>query len=72
VKRELGVVTEFSDREGCGHIEADATGELVCVHFSQIQAEGFRALHAGERVEFTRVEMPDGPYAWNVIKLAGP
>ncbi len=71
-KRELGVVCAFSDRDGRGEIKCDRTGDLLFVPFSQVRADGFRALATGDRVEFTRVEMPEGPYASDVVKLSDP
>jgi cold shock CspA family protein len=65
-KREFGIVCRFSDRERHGEITSDETGELVSVNASQIR--GLPSLAAGDRVEFTRVEMPEGCYASDVVK----
>jgi CspA family cold shock protein len=40
----------------------------VFVHFSAIQAEGFRTLAEGEQVEFEVQESDKGPQAANVIR----
>jgi len=69
--REFGIVSLFSDTDGRGEIECDDTGGVVLVLASQIRAE-VRAFVPGDRVEFTRVEMPEGPYASDVVKLSGP
>jgi cold shock CspA family protein len=65
--RERGVVCEFSERDGRGAIKCDGSGDLVVVQ--AVQLHGDSALAVGDRVEFTRVEMPEGSYAWDVVKL---
>jgi cold shock CspA family protein len=67
-KREFGVVSSFSDRDRRGEIASDETGDLIYVNATQIR--GLPALAAGDRVEFTRVKMPEGVYASDVVKLA--
>jgi CspA family cold shock protein len=59
-RRERGVVRSWDTSKGHGWIQADG-GEVVWCHFSQIQAEGFRMLAAGQRVEFETVEAPGPP-----------
>jgi CspA family cold shock protein len=39
------------------------------VHYSAIQAEGFRTLAEGDRVEFDIVDGPKGPAAENVNRV---
>jgi CspA family cold shock protein len=39
------------------------------VHHTAIQAEGFKSLSEGERVEFEVVQGQKGPAAQNVVKL---
>ena len=63
-RRQRGIVTAFS--EGRGQIRCDRTGDLLFAAIAQARAE---SLAAGDRVEFTRVEMPEGPYASDVVKL---
>ena len=62
-----GTVKWFNDSKGYGFIQ-NAQGEDVFVHFSAIQAEGFRTLSEGEEVEFEVRESDRGPQAANVIK----
>jgi CspA family cold shock protein len=49
--REKGVVRDWDDEEGFGHIQA-ADGTVYWAHFSVIDGEGFRALRAGQPVTF--------------------
>ncbi len=63
-----GVVKWFNDAKGFGFIEQEG-GPDVFVHFSVIQAEGFKSLAEGERVRFDITEGQKGPQASNVIKL---
>ena len=60
-----GVVKWFSNQKGYGFIQTD-DGEDIFVHFSAIQAEGFKTLAQGQEVEFKISEGPKGPQAENV------
>ena len=62
-----GTVKWFNDSKGYGFI-AHPEGDDVFVHFSAIQAEGFRTLNEGEHVEFEVRESDRGPQAANVVK----
>ncbi|NMA01923.1 MAG: cold shock domain-containing protein [Clostridia bacterium] len=63
-----GKVKWFNAEKGYGFIEGD-DGKDVFVHFSAIQAEGFKTLEEGQAVEFEVVEGARGPQAANVVKL---
>ncbi|AEF94410.1 cold-shock DNA-binding domain protein [Desulfotomaculum nigrificans CO-1-SRB] len=63
-----GKVKWFNANKGYGFIEAE-TGSDVFVHYSAIQAEGYRTLEEGQLVQFDIVEGARGPQAANVIKL---
>jgi len=62
-----GTVKWFNDSKGYGFIK-NPQGEDVFVHFSAIQADGFRTLSEGEEVEFEVRESDKGPQAANVVK----
>lgn len=62
-----GKVKWFSAEKGYGFIEREDGGD-VFVHFSHIQAHGFKSLAEGQEVEFDIVEGARGPQAANVVK----
>ena len=63
--RSTGTVKWFNDAKGFGFITMEG-GEDVFVHFSAIQAKGFRTLAEGSQVEFDVVQGPKGLQAANV------
>ncbi|MBI1958926.1 MAG: cold-shock protein [Candidatus Rokubacteria bacterium] len=62
-----GTVKWFNDAKGYGFISQEG-GEDVFVHFSAIQAQGFKSLAEGDRVEFEVTRGPKGLQASNVRK----
>ena len=62
---ETGTVKWFNDAKGFGFISRQ-NGEDVFVHFSAIQASGFRSLQEGQQVQFDVVKGPKGWQAENV------
>jgi CspA family cold shock protein len=63
-----GTVKWFNETKGYGFIRSDE-GQDVFVHQSEIQAEGFRSLKEGQKVEFELTEGQKGPKATNVRAL---
>ncbi len=67
-ERTKGTVKWFNGSKGYGFITPEE-GPDVFVHYSAIQAEGFRSLQEGDQVEFTIESSPKGPQATNVVRL---
>ena len=67
--RTVGTVKWFNDQKGFGFITPDGGGKDCFVHHSAIQAEGFRTLSEGDRVEFESTQGPKGPKALKVKKI---
>ncbi|HNQ00809.1 MAG TPA: cold-shock protein [Syntrophales bacterium] len=63
-----GKVKWFNEQKGFGFIEKDEGGD-VFVHFSAIQAGGFKTLQEGQRVSFDVTQGQKGPAAANVKPL---
>lgn len=66
--REQGVVKWFNGAKGYGFIQR-SSGEDVFVHFSAIQADGYRTLSEGESVEFECQQGPKGLSAADVTRV---
>ena len=60
-----GTVKWFKDEKGYGFITGE-DGVDVFVHFSAIQADGYKSLTEGQKVEFDITEGPKGKQAANV------
>ena len=63
-----GTVKWFNDAKGYGFITQE-DGQDVFVHYSAIQASGFRSLAEGDRVEF---EVTRGPKGWQAEQVTMP
>ena len=64
-----GTVKWFNDSKGFGFLTREDGEKDVFVHHSAIQAQGFKSLAEGEKVEFDVVQGQKGPAAENVVKL---
>ncbi len=64
----VGTVKWFNADKGYGFITPES-GEDVFVHFSAIQADGYRSLDEGQAVEFDITQGPKGAQAANVRLL---
>ena len=60
-----GTVKWFNDSKGFGFISQEG-GEDVFVHHTSIEADGYRSLSEGQRVEFEVVQGNKGLQASNV------
>lgn len=58
-----GTVKWFNGEKGFGFITPDDGGADLFVHFSEIQASGYRSLDEGQKVTFTVAQGAKGPQA---------
>jgi CspA family cold shock protein len=61
-----GTVKWFNGEKGFGFIAVDGGGADVFVHYSAIDAGGYRSLVEGQRVEFEIEQGNKGPQATSV------
>jgi CspA family cold shock protein len=62
-----GTVKWFNGEKGFGFIEQDGGGADVFAHYSNIQAQGFRELQEGQKVQFDVTQGQKGPQAENIV-----
>jgi len=67
--KEQGIVKWFNGAKGYGFIQR-SNGEDVFVHFSAIEASGYKTLNEGEAVEFECQEGPKGLNAAGVVRIS--
>jgi CspA family cold shock protein len=67
-ERIVGTVKWFNGAKGYGFISRE-NGPDVFVHYSSIQADGFKDLSEGQKVEFNVEQGQKGPQAANVTIL---
>lgn len=67
--RVSGTVKWFNDEKGFGFITRDDGEKDVFCHHTAIQADGFRSLTEGQKVEFDVVPGKKGPAAENVVAI---
>ncbi len=61
-----GTVKWFNSEKGFGFIAPNEGGPDVFVHYSAIDAGGFRSLEENQQVTFEVTQGPKGPQASNV------
>jgi CspA family cold shock protein len=59
----IGTVKWFNDAKGFGFITPEDGSKDLFVHFSEIQASGFKSLTEGQRVQYVAKDGPKGPQA---------
>ena len=62
----VGTVKWFSAEKGYGFITPEIDGTDLFVHFSAIQADGYKSLNEGDKVEYEETQGRKGPQASNV------
>jgi len=68
--RTAGTVKWFNDVKGFGFITPEGGAKDCFVHHTAIQAQGFKSLKEGDRVEFDMVVEAKGPKAENVMLVS--
>ena len=66
-----GTVKWFNDDKGYGFIAPEDGSKDVFVHHTAINAQGFKSLREGQKVEFEVVDGQKGPAAANVTVVGG-
>ncbi len=66
--QQKGTVKWFNETKGYGFITSEDGGD-VFVHYSEIQANGFKTLSEGQAVSFEVADGPKGPKAVNVTRI---
>jgi len=61
-----GTVKWFNNAKGYGFILADDIDGEIFAHFSAIQTNGYKTLHAGQSVQFELNQGPKGLHALNI------
>ena len=64
-----GTVKWFNAEKGFGFITPEDSGADVFVHYSEINAGGYRSLDENQRVEFEVTQGQKGPQAANIRPL---
>jgi cold shock protein len=64
-----GTVKWFNGAKGYGFITPDDGSKDLFLHHSAIQAQGFKSLSEGDKVEYDPEQGQKGPQATNVRKL---
>lgn len=64
-----GTVKWFNAEKGFGFIAQEGGGPDVFVHYSAINAAGFRSLEENQAVTFDVTQGPKGPQAENVTPM---
>ncbi len=67
---QYGTVKWFNDAKGFGFIAPEDGSADVFVHFSAIDAKGFRSLQEGQRVQYEVTQGPKGAQAAGVQPVA--
>ena len=62
----VGKVKWFNAENGFGFITSEE-GKDIFVHFSAIQADGYKSLEEGQTVDYDVTETDRGPQAQNVV-----
>jgi len=65
----MGTVRWFNGGKGYGFIAPNDGGDDLYAHYSAIEAQGYKLLEEGQKVEFNIQVGPKGPQAANIRAL---
>lgn len=65
-----GTVKWFNEKKGYGFINPEGQDLDVFVHYSAIQADGFKTLNEGDKVSFELFQDAKGARARDVMRIA--
>lgn len=65
-----GTVKWFNAEKGYGFIAVEGSNDDVFVHYTAIEAAGFRSLEEGQQVEFDITQGPKGQQA-DAVRVIG-
>jgi CspA family cold shock protein len=65
-----GTVKWFNEKKGFGFIQPDDGGDDLFVHHSSIDADGYRTLREGQKVQYESGQGQKGPQATKVRPAA--
>ncbi|MBI2785249.1 MAG: cold shock domain-containing protein [Legionella longbeachae] len=63
---QTGTVKRFNKIKGYGFLSADADNHEIFVHFSEVQAAGYKELKVGDRISYTLNQGERGAFATQV------
>ena len=64
--QQQGTVIRFNKIKGYGFIQSEADNHEIFVHFSEVQAAGYKELKAGQRISYTLKQGEKGVFATHV------
>jgi CspA family cold shock protein len=68
---QTGSVKWFNSAKGFGFVTPDEGSRDLFVHYTDIQADGYRNLEQGQKVYFEFADGPKGPHANQVRLMEG-
>lgn len=66
---QTGIVNRFNKLKGYGFITPDDGGTEVFVHFSEVNAEGYKELIVGQKVSYELKKGERGEFATKVMVI---
>ncbi len=63
---QTGTVKRFNKIKGYGFITPDSGANEVFVHFSEVQATGYKELKEGQKISYTLAQGDRGEFATQV------